>query len=180
MGDSMWRDDKLNPRDVPTAHTLVVCAEDDGAKTDNYILVIVHARTWRGCGFMPSVRLHATGCMKRNGEVHLGEDQAAYDTAYHEGMRLLLEAEVDLSETLEETETLARSARARDHFKKTRALPCMTNVDIMAVYAECVPPGDHSCGCDGASGDGCPWCTREKLVEWQSARVRARLQKVPS
>lgn len=53
--------------------------------------------------------------------------------------------------------------------------PCMTDADMLAAYREHVPEDDHSCGCDGAIDDGCPWCTPERLVEFQQARVRARM-----
>lgn len=53
-------------------------------------------------------------------------------------------------------------------------LPCMTIEDVDALIDECVPLGDHSCGCDGALDDGCPWCTPEKLFIWQKRRIRKR------
>lgn len=53
-------------------------------------------------------------------------------------------------------------------------LPCMTLADVDALIDACIPLGDHSCGCDGALDDGCPWCTRAKLVEWQRQRVLER------
>ena len=64
---------------------------------------------------------------------------------------------------------------ARERSRKyAPTLPCMTTEDVDALIDECVPLGDHSCGCDGAIDDGCPWCTPEKLIDWQKRRIRER------
>ncbi len=41
-----------------------------------------------------------------------------------------------------------------------------TSEEAKACASDCVPEGDHSCGCDGAVDTGCPWCSEKKAEEW--------------
>lgn len=86
----VWRDDKLNPSDSPTAQVVVYCAEDRVYRCENFVLVIGHVRALDGKGFMPSVQ--STRHMKvHNGSVAIGQDEKAYDRAIAQGMAILHE-----------------------------------------------------------------------------------------
>lgn len=41
-----------------------------------------------------------------------------------------------------------------------------TEEEAHACAKDCIPEGDHSCGCDGAIDDGCAWCDDDRAKEW--------------
>jgi hypothetical protein len=56
------------------------------------------------------------------------------------------------------------------NWHKTYALPCMTIEDSKMIYKKFLVEGDHSCGC-GGDIDGCPWCSKEKLIEYRREQI---------
>jgi hypothetical protein len=81
-----WRND-FNPKDQPTARTIVTTASDEVQKKGPFTLSISHVKSFRGNGFMPSITY--PGRYLRNGSVHNGEDQEAYARAVWEGQEHL-------------------------------------------------------------------------------------------
>jgi hypothetical protein len=86
MFSSTWRSD-ITPRERPTVHSVVPCAEDRVDGHDLYEVFVCHIWTMRGRGFMANVR-RGTSSLD-TGECHLGEGVEAYQRAEAEGRRLL-------------------------------------------------------------------------------------------
>jgi hypothetical protein len=104
-----WRNE-IKSEERPTVHCVVICAEDEIDRWGIHCLVICHVRSLDGDGFMPSIRVNGGGGM-RNGEIHLGKDEAAYAKAKDEGTVILEKENVEAERRFQESLALTRQAQ---------------------------------------------------------------------
>lgn len=82
-----WRDD-FKSDDVATITIPVPAAEDKIKIVDGYVLVILHARSFHGKGFIAQVWRHQS-LISSCDEIVLGESEEKYDEANKIGLELL-------------------------------------------------------------------------------------------
>ncbi len=97
----MWRDDGLNPNDLPGLEGFVrVAAEDPIDKDEDFVLVVCHVVTYGGRkGFMPSVRIfdrsgNARAC--QTGDAHRGEGVETYASAREQGRGIFEQKQAEM------------------------------------------------------------------------------------
>jgi hypothetical protein len=90
----MWRSDD-DSGDIPTiSRSIITATDEDIGRSPSFQLFIRHVRSFNGKGFMPYVG-GCSGGSGKNGEIHLGTDLSAYESAVKEGNAIMWKLEDD-------------------------------------------------------------------------------------
>ncbi len=114
---NVWRNERQEWDSHPTVNSIVICAEDALKTQDIFTLVIIHARTINGPGFIASVR---SGGSMHNGEIILGVDETAYNAARARGGFLLEKAIERLDREMKAYNRIERGPTLSERFGNWR------------------------------------------------------------